>query len=124
MADVILVVVQLDLTCLRNSARLIDLLHQCDGLADRVKLVVNRAGSSEAEISLKKAEETLKLPISWQIPNATKILQAARIHGAPIAEVAKGSRPHHVFLEMARALRPEPEGTEAKPRKGFFAALF
>ena len=28
-----------------------------------------------------KAEETLKMPISWQIPNATKIFQAARIKG-------------------------------------------
>jgi pilus assembly protein CpaE len=124
MADVILVVVQLDLTCLRNSARLLGLFHQFDGLADRVKLVVNRAGSTETEISLKKAEETLKMPISWQVPNATKIFQAARVRGVPIAEVAKGSRPHQVFLEMARELRPESEETAAKPRKGLFAAFF
>ena len=83
MSDVILVVVQLDLTCLRNTARLIGLFQQFDGLADRVKLVVNRAGSNDTEISLKKAEETLKMPISWQIPNATKIFQAARIKGVP-----------------------------------------
>ena len=44
MSDVILVVVQLDLTCLRNTARLIGLFQQFDGLADRVKLVVNRTG--------------------------------------------------------------------------------
>ncbi len=124
MSDVILVVVQLDLTCLRNSARLIGLFQQFDGLAERVKLVVNRAGSIDSEISLKKAEETLKMPISWQIPNATKILQAARIQGVPIGEIAKGSRPHQVFLEMARALRPVPEVLPVKPRKGLFAALF
>src|SRR5262249_28702408 len=91
MSDVILVVVQLDLTCLRNTARLIGLFQQYDGLAERVRLVANRAGSSETEIGLKKAEETLKMPITWHIPNATKILQAARIRGVPIAEVAKGS---------------------------------
>ena len=122
-SDVILVVAQLDLTCLRNTARLIGLLQQFDGLADRVKLVVNRAGSSDTEISPAKAEETLKMPISWQIPNATKIWQAARIKGAPIADVAKGSRPHQVFLQMASALRP-PTEEPAKPRKGLFAALF
>ena len=124
MSDVILVVVQLDLTCLRNSARLIGLFHQFDGLAERVKLVVNRSGSTDSEISLKKAEETLKMPISWQIPNATKIFQAARIQGVPIADVAKGSRTHQVFLEMARTLRPVPEESPAKPRKGLFAAFF
>jgi pilus assembly protein CpaE len=123
MSDVILVVAQLELTCLRNTARLIQLFQQFEGLADRVKLVINRSGSSDAEISQAKAEETLKMPISWQIPNATKTFQAARIKGAPIADVAKGTRPHQVFLEMARAVRPLTE-EPAKPRKGFFAALF
>jgi pilus assembly protein CpaE len=122
-ADVILVVVQLDLTSLRNTTRLIALFQQFDGLVDRVKLVVNRAGSNDTEISPAKAEETLKMPISWQIPNATRIYQAARIKGAPIADVAQGSRPHQVFLEMARSLRP-PANEAAKPRRGFFAALF
>ena len=124
MSDVILAVVQLDLACLRNSARLIGFFQQFDGLAERVKLVVNRTASSDSEISLKKAEETLKMPISWQIPNATKILQAARIQGVPIADVAKGSRPHQVFLEMARSLRPVLEDSPVKPRKGLFAAFF
>ena len=122
-SDVILVVAQLDLTCLRNTSRLIGLFQQFDGLVDRVKLVVNRTGSTDVEISQAKAEETLKMPISWQIPNATKLFQAARINGAPIADVAKGSRPHQVFLEIARAMRP-PTEEPAKPRKGFFAALF
>ena len=63
------------------------------------------------------------MPISWQIPNATKIFQAARIKGVPIADVAKGSRPHQVFLEMARALRPSDRGAPPKPRRGLFAAL-
>ena len=60
MADVILMVIVLDLTCLRNTARLLNLFKQFDRMVDRVKLVVNRAGSVESEISLKKAEETLR----------------------------------------------------------------
>ena len=122
-ADVILVVAQLDLTCLRNTARLLGVFRQVDGLAERVKLVANRAGSTDTEISQAKAEETLELPISWQVPNATKIFQTARIQGIPVADAAKGSRPHQVFLEMARALHP-PADEAVKPRKGFFAALF
>ncbi len=124
MSDVILIIVQLDLCCLRNTARLIRLLQQFDGLAERVKLVVNRSGSIDSEISLKKAEETLTMPITWQIPNATKIFQAARIQGVPVADVAKGSRAHQVFLEMVRALKSAPEQPAAKPRKGLFAAFF
>ncbi|MGP0062646.1 MAG: hypothetical protein ACLQGP_03450 [Isosphaeraceae bacterium] len=64
------------------------------------------------------------MPVAWQIPNATKIFQPARIQGVPISEVAKGSRPHQIFLDMARTLRPAADDPSAKPRKGLFAAFF
>ena len=124
MADVILMVVVLDLTCLRNTARLLNLFQQFEGMCDRVKLVVNRAGSLDSEISLKKAEETLKMPISWQIPYAAKPFQNARIRGVPLADVAAGTRPHQAILEIAQALRPDPSSESVKPRKGLFAAFF
>jgi pilus assembly protein CpaE len=116
-------VVQLDLVCLRNTSRLIGLFRQFDGLADRVKLVANRTGSLETEISLKKAEETLKMPVSWQVPNSSRPFQDARNKGVPLSEVAKGSRAHHVFLEIARSLRPAAEAPSSKPKRGLFAAF-
>jgi pilus assembly protein CpaE len=124
LADVILIVILLDLTCLRNTARLLSLFQQFDGMAQRVKLVVNRAGSAESEISTKKAEETLKMPISWQVPMAVKPFQNARIRGVPLADVAAGTRPHQAILEIARALGPNSAGDSEKPRRGRFAALF
>jgi pilus assembly protein CpaE len=124
MADVILLVVQLDLTCLRNTARFIQLFQQFDGMTDRIKLVANRVGSHESEISLKKAEETLRMPIPWQIPNSTKQFSAARARGVPIDEVAAGSRTHQAMQEIARSLLPNPPVIETKPRKGLFAAFF
>ena len=107
-----------------NSARLISLFREFDGLADRVKLVMNRTGLFDSEISQKKAEETLKMPISWQIPNASRTFQEARIKGVPLVEVAKGSRPHHVFLEIAGSIRPAGPDAKSKPRRGLFAAFF
>lgn len=124
MSDVILVVLQLDLTCLRNTARLLQLFQQFDGLLDKVKLVINRSGSHDAEISLKKAEETLRMPVSFQIPNATKLFYAARAKGVPIDTIATGSRAHQAILQVARAVRPFPTAEEAKRRKGLFAAFF
>jgi pilus assembly protein CpaE len=124
LADVILMGVVLDLTCLRNTARLLNLFKQFEGMTERVKLVVNRAGSVETEISLKKAEETLKMPISWQIPMAVKPFQNARIRGAPLNEVAAGTRPHQAVLEIARSLRPTLSSHSGKPRRGLFAAFF
>jgi pilus assembly protein CpaE len=124
MSDLILMVVQLDLTCLRNTSRLLHLFQQFDGLTDRLRLVANRSGSHESEISLKKAEETLQMPISWQIPNATKSFNMARAKGVPLEDVAPGSKAHQAILDIARTLHPYPATAEGKPRKGLFAAFF
>jgi pilus assembly protein CpaE len=123
-SDVILVVVQLDPLSLRNTARLFALFREYEGLIDRVKLVVNRCDSWECQINPKKAEEILKMPISWNIPNAAKLFHDSRIKGVPIVEAAKGSRPHQVFLEMARSLRPLAAAESTKPRRKLFAAFF
>lgn len=124
MSDVILLVIQLDLTCLRNTARLLHLFEQYEGLTDRVRLVVNRSGAHDSEISLKKAEETLQMPVSWQIPNATKAFNLARARGVSLDEVASGSKAHQAILEISRSLRPFPTLEPNKPRKGLFAAFF
>ena len=124
MSDLILIMVQLDLTCLRNTARLLQLFQQFEGLNDRVRLIVNRSGSHENEISVKKAEETLKMPISWHIPNATKIVHAARAKGVSIDAHAPGSRVQIALAEIAKAIRPIVAAEIPKPRRGFFAALF
>jgi pilus assembly protein CpaE len=124
MADVILMVIVLDLNCLRNTARLLNLFKQFDGMAERVKLVVNRAGAAESEISLKKAEETLKLPATWQIPFASKPFQSARIRGVPLSEVASGTKAHQAILEIAKSLHPSSSVETEKRKKGLFAAFF
>jgi len=124
MADVILVVLQLDLTCLRNTSRLLRLFQQFDGVPERIKLVANRVGSHDSEISIKKAEETLKMPISWQIPNETKLFSVARAQGVPIESISAGCRTQQLILNMARSLQPNPAPALAKPRRGLFAAFF
>ena len=124
MADVILMVVELDLTCLRNTARLIQLFQEFDGMAERVKLIANRVGSFDSEISIQKAEETLKMPITWRVPNATKVFRLARAKGVPIDVIAAGSKIHQAILAIAQSLRPFPAAETAKARKGLFAAFF
>ncbi len=124
MADIIVIVLQLDLTCLRNTSRLLQLFQQFEGFTEKVRLIVNRSGSHETEISLKKAEETLRMAVSWHVPNATKIVHAARAKGVPIAAVGAGSRVHQAMLELAKGLKPSPTEEELKPRRGLFAAFF
>src|SRR5262249_10944586 len=122
----ILLAVQLDLTCLRNTARLLHLLRQYEGLVDRVRVVANRVGSRDCEISLKKAQETLNLQINWQGPNAVKEFNESRSPGVTLGALAPGSKSHRPLLELARNLVPPSTGgnTRRKTGLGRFAAMF
>jgi pilus assembly protein CpaE len=110
MADVILVVLQLNLNCTRNSVRLLQYLQMFPGFREKIRLVVNRVNSPLSEIRVKKAEELLKTRMQWQIPNATKLFRPARTQGVPIDEVdgGAGSKAHGVLLAMAQELLPYP----------------
>ncbi len=68
MANQILLMTQLDLPCLRNVVRLMMSLGNMDGLADKVKIVVNRVGLDNGQITLKKAEETIGKKSSGSFP--------------------------------------------------------
>ena len=59
MANHILLVTQLDLPCLRNVVRLMMSFGEMEGISEKVKIVVNRAGMESGQITLKKAEETI-----------------------------------------------------------------
>jgi len=123
-ADVILVTLELNLNSTRNTVRLLQYFRQFDGFGEKVRLVVNRVDSPLSEISLKKAEELLKTPIHWQIPNATKLFRPARTRGLPIDEVegGAGSKAHEAILGMARELQPYPP-EPSKARKRLFSAF-
>jgi pilus assembly protein CpaE len=123
-SDSILMVVQLELGCLRNSSRLIQSFQQFDGLAEKVRIVVNRVGSTTEEISLKKAEETLGTRVSWQIPNASHHISSARAKGVPLDSAAPGCRAHRAMLDIAHHFTPPGLEVESKPVRRRFSALF
>jgi len=111
MADVILLVAQLELSSLRNVVRLIHCMSQTeDHLADKIRVVVNRVGSESVEegISLKKAEDVIGKPIFWQIPNDSKAVIAARVAGQPLVKHGPKSRAQLSIAGMAQTLCGKP----------------
>lgn len=119
-ADVILVVVQLEPTCLRNTAKLLECFRHVGDLANRVRLVANRVGSLRSVVDLEAAAKTLQLPFSWQIPNATKVFRQAEDRGVPIEALSPRCEAQRAFTAIARALGPFTEAEGAKSTKGFF----
>lgn len=103
-ADIVLLVAQLDLSSIRNVVRLLMAFGNTEGLADKVRVVLNRVGSDDEEITLKKAEETIGRSVFWQIPNDTRNVMSARNAGVPLIQHAPRSKACQAILGMANAL--------------------
>lgn len=120
-ADVVLLVAQLELTSLRNVVRLLMSISSIEGLADKIRIVMNRVGSDSQEITLKKAEETIGRPVYYQIPNDSKTMMASRNSGVPLVQYAPKSNVYKSILGLGLALggKNGPPEQEQK-KKGFF----
>jgi len=102
----ILLLTQLDLPCLRNVVRLLASLEsqEQEGLKDCVRVVVNRSGLDNAQISSKTAEETIAREIFWRIPNNYAIVSDCRNNGVPLIKSAPKATITHSIAELARKL--------------------
>jgi pilus assembly protein CpaE len=109
MADHILLVTQLDLSCLRNVVRLMASFNEMEGIGEKVKIVVNRAGQDNARITVKKAEETIGKDIFWQLPNDYRTMIEARNNGVPLIEQWPKAAITQAIGALARALFNEVE---------------
>jgi pilus assembly protein CpaE len=118
MADMILLVAQLELASLRNVVRLVHCLGGEEGLAEKIRVVINRQGADSVEegISLKKAEEVIGKPIFWQVPNDTKSVIGARVAGHPLVKYAPKSRVQQSVYGLAQALYGKPVVAAADAR--------
>jgi len=88
LSNEVLLIVQLDLPCLRNMVRVLVSLQQIESIRDKIKVVVNRVGLESGQISLKKAKETIGREIFFQIPNDYRTMVEMRNNGQPLIEQA------------------------------------
>ncbi len=126
MANHILLTTQLDLPCLRNVVRLTMSFGNMEGMADKVKIVVNRVGLENGQITLKKAEETIGKKIFWQLPNDYRSMIEARNNGVPLIESAPKAAITQSLLAMAKSLAGNEEAAEedAAGKKPRLTGLF
>jgi pilus assembly protein CpaE len=124
MADVILLVAQLELTSLRNIVRMLVTLTAEEGMERKIKVIINRVGSEsfDGEISLKKAEETIGKPIYFQLPDDPKAMMGSRNAGVPLLQHAPRSKLHQGIVQFAQALcGTEGPADVKKKRNGLFS---
>ncbi|HVW00569.1 MAG TPA: AAA family ATPase [Planctomycetaceae bacterium] len=127
-SDLILLVTQLDLPCLRNVVRIMQYFEHHETLAKKTRVVVNRIGLEDSQISLTKATETIGREIFWQIPNDYATMVEARNNGVPLITQAPRARITKAIEQLSQAVsdagNPKAEEDPAKPqRKGLFRFL-
>jgi pilus assembly protein CpaE len=123
-ADVILLMAQLELTSLRNVVRMLLTLNSEEGLSERIRIVINRVGCDffDGAIGMKKAEETIGIPVYWQLPNDPKAMMSSRNAGVPLIQHAARSKIQQSIAALAESLcgKGAPEESPKK-RSGFFS---
>ena len=82
-ADVILLILRLDFTALRNAQRALDYLAQMGISSNRIRVVVNRYGQPK-EVPAAKAEEALGVRIFHYIPDDPTTVNGANNNGVPV----------------------------------------
>ncbi len=121
MANHILLVTQLDLPCLRNVVRLMMSFGEMEGISEKIKIVVNRAGLENGQITLKKAQDTIGKEIFWQLPNDYRTMIEVRNNGMPLIEQAPKAAVTQSIMALAEALSTDQKGTAPEiesPKQG------
>jgi pilus assembly protein CpaE len=118
LSNEIVLMVQLDLPCLRNMVRLLMSLQQMENVRDKVKVVVNRVGLESGQISLKKARETIGREVFFQIPNDYRTMVEMRNNGQPLIEQAPKAAitlAVQQLTDLLAGIEPEPADESDKP---------
>jgi pilus assembly protein CpaE len=116
-AEHVLMMTQLDLPCLRNVVRLLSSFEEIEGLKDKTKIVVNRVGLANGDISLKKAQETINRDIFWQLPNDYRTMVEVRNNGVPLIEQAPKAPITQSVIELSEALAGGAAATTGDAKK-------
>jgi pilus assembly protein CpaE len=103
-ADLILVVLRLDFTSLKNVTKLLEHLDGLGIQSDRVRLIANRVGQPK-EVPLSKVEEALKTKVFHVIPDDPATINRANNNGVPVVIDSKKSKVARSLATLSKLLQ-------------------
>ena len=104
LADTNLLLIQLLVTSVRKTHRIVEELREGGYPLDRFRLVCNRVGRDSSQLSVEHVEATLKMKVNYQIPDDWKAVSSAVNMGVPLAESAPKSRARMAIRELAQSI--------------------
>jgi pilus assembly protein CpaE len=104
MSDTVLLVCNLNLSCLSNVKRLMKSFQYLGFPSkENVRLVVSRY-TNKSDVSLKDAEDGIENKVFWTIPNDYRTTLSAINHGKPLMQMASKSKVTKEVSELAASL--------------------
>lgn len=122
-SDHVLLMTQLDLPCLRNIVRLMASFAEMESIADKIKIVVNRAGLDSGEISVKKAQDTIGREVFCQLPNDYRTMVEVRNNGVPLIEQAPKAKITQSIVQLANRLSGKKASADTTGGKSTLSRL-
>jgi pilus assembly protein CpaE len=102
-ADVILLVLRLDFTCLRNAQRTLGHLGELGVSTEQVRVVVNRYGQAK-EILATRAEEVLGVKVSHFVPEDAASVNRANNNGVPVVLESPSAKVSRSLAKLAHSV--------------------
>ena len=126
-SDQVLLVTQLDLPGLRNVVRLTQYFDYREMDMDKIRVIINRVGLEDTQISLNKAQETIGRDVFAQIPNEYAVMVESRNNGVPLITQAPKAKVTKAFEQLVALMDDSTTSEEDKPqapkKKGLFSFL-
>jgi pilus assembly protein CpaE len=104
-SDMVVLVANPDVPCLRNLQRLLDAVRLSGVSGDQLRVLLNRASDHDA-LSIAQIESVLGLTLDWRIPSDYRTVSAAITSGTPVRAVRSGDLPRYLEA-VARAIGGE-----------------
>ncbi|MGE0460366.1 MAG: CpaE family protein [Vicinamibacterales bacterium] len=101
-SDLVVLVANPDVPCLRNLQRLIDAVRLSGVSTDQLRVLLNRASEFGA-VSVKQIESVLRMTIDWTVPSDYRTVAAAVTSGVPVRALRVTGLQDHIEA-VARAI--------------------
>lgn len=106
-ADVVLLVMRLEFTALRQTRRALDYLSSIGVPTERIRLVINRYRRPR-ELRIKQAEDALGLKVEFYVPDDPKRVGRANNRGIPIVLESPRARVSRSIVNIAASVNGAP----------------
>jgi pilus assembly protein CpaE len=115
-SDLVVLVANPDVPCLRNLQRLIDAVKLSGVAGERLRVLLNRTSEFDV-VSLLQIESVLDLKIDWSVSSDYRTVAAAVTSGVPVGTL-RATALHGEIETIARAIAGDPWTERPGARRG------